>query len=124
MRRIVQLDPAFITNPCDLLRFRKRKKTLDRCGLLAFLDELARNTFAGQSPEAVDDDRFPGSGFARQQVEPPTELNLDRIDQGDVFDLQKREHRFVNSESSIVNSKISAVEIINRNRYHKPTASV
>ena len=53
---------------------------------------LTPHAFACESPERIDDDRLARTGLAREQIEPGPKLDLERIDQGDVFDLEKVEH--------------------------------
>lgn len=43
-------------------------------------------------PQRVDDDRFAGTGFAREDIEPRAELNVQLVDQGKVRDAQFAEH--------------------------------
>jgi hypothetical protein len=43
-------------------------------------------------PQRVDDDRFAGAGFAREDIEPRAELNAQLVDQGKVRDAQFAEH--------------------------------
>ena len=55
--------------------------------------ELAAASFAEHQAERVDENGLAGAGFTGQNRHPGFELDLDAVDNGKVFNLQRYQHR-------------------------------
>ncbi len=64
----------------------------NRGRVLAGADEVARGSTAEQQPDGFDKDRLSRPGFAREDVEPGIEFDLDRVDDREVPYAQETKH--------------------------------
>ncbi len=64
----------------------------DRRRILAGAYKVARRPAAKEESDGLDQDRFAGPGFPGEHVEARVELDLDRIDDREMFDAKKPQH--------------------------------
>jgi hypothetical protein len=55
-------------------------------------DGAARGFAAEDSIDRVEDDRFPGSGFPGEHVQPGPEVEFEVVDEGEVVDAEGQQH--------------------------------
>src|SRR5205814_936430 len=63
-----------------------------RRAVFAGANQVARRPAAQQQADGLDEDRFAGAGFAREDVQPRLELDLGGVNDGQVADAQEAEH--------------------------------
>jgi len=64
----------------------------DERALFAGPDEVAGRAAAEQEADRLDENRLPRAGLAGQDVQAGLELDLDRVDDGEMLDAEKSEH--------------------------------
>ena len=70
----------------------QRERCADFGSLRAVPHRAAVRATADGQQQRVDQDRLAGAGFAREHGEAAAELEFDRLDDGEVADLQVRQH--------------------------------
>src|SRR5262249_24407413 len=65
---------------------------LDRCCLFARSYQLARRAPADQESNRFHEDGFAGAGFAREDIEPGVEFDLDGVYDGEMVNTEEAEH--------------------------------
>ena len=77
----------------DLTAVGRLEDRLDRGRGLAGADEVGRRAAADEQTNRLDDDRLAGARLAREDVEAGLELDLERLDDGQMPNAQKPDHR-------------------------------
>ena len=72
--------------------FRQLEHGLGGHAVAAGADHLRRAARAAQELQRIDQQRFPGAGLARQNVQPRPRLDGELFDDGQVADFQIRDH--------------------------------
>ncbi len=65
---------------------------LDRRRVFAGTDQVARRAPTEQKSDGFDQDRLARPGFAREHVQARIELDLDRVDDREMFDAKEPQH--------------------------------
>ena len=76
----------------------------------------ARRARAKQQSDGFDEDRLAGARFARQDVQAGLELDLDAVDDGEVFDAQVAQH---GGERAAVTGAASCARLEKRRKFHR-----
>src|SRR4029453_9382339 len=78
--------------PDDDLTAVDLEQRLNCCRVLAGSHTLARRAATEQQADGFDEDRLARAGFTRQDVEAGVEIDLEPLDDGQVFDAQIPQH--------------------------------
>ena len=87
-----------------LFQFPRRAAQIESAGdfraLGAVAHDLRAGAAAGEQLQRIDQDRFARAGLPGEDREPRAQLQFHRIDDGEVTDLQVREHEFLALEAA------------------------